>query len=419
MQRTVLSIVVVAFLLAAMSSASFADAKSAKGDSTRAAAASKNDEKADDVSNRGSKLLEKLKQKLKNKLEQLWSEVEKSVYKEDYETAISKLEEILSLDEDSKEAKDLLEECQKKLKEQKRQQKLEQLWNEVEEAIDKEDYETAIPKLEEILIMDAASRDASQLLKECQKNHQRQWQGTKAGERKVIKIKDVEFAFRWCPAGKFTMGSPSEESGRYDNEKQHEVTLTKGFWMLETEVTQKQWKAIMGNNPSYLQGDDLPVENVSWDNCQAFCKKCKELGLPVQLPTEAQWEYACRAGSKTAYFWGNALNGDKANCMGTNPCGTDASGKYLGKITSVGSYDANAWGLFDMHGNVWEWCQDWYEEFSSDSVTDPTGASKGSSRVIRGGGWNSFAKGCRSAYRDNCYPGDRDLNMGFRVMRSL
>ncbi len=242
--------------------------------------------------------------------------------------------------------------------------------------------------------------------------------GQNAGERNVVTVNGVEFAFRWCPAGTFMMGSSTSEEGRYDDEeRQHEVMLTKGFWMMETEVTQKQWKAVMGNNPSFFKGDDLPVEQVSWNDCQEFCKKCAQLGLPVQLPTEAQWEYACRAGSTTAYFWGNALNGDKANCDGNYPCGTTTKGKYIGKTTPVGSYQPNAWGLYDMHGNVWEWCQDWKADYPSGSVTNPTGPSSGSNRVRRGGGWNNLARLCRSACRGYSGPGDRYGRLGFRVLR--
>jgi formylglycine-generating enzyme required for sulfatase activity len=213
------------------------------------------------------------------------------------------------------------------------------------------------------------------------------------------------------------MGSPTSEDGRYDEETQHRVTLTKGFWMMETQVTQKQWKAVMGSNPSYFKGDDLPVENVSWNDSQEFCTKCTKLGLPVQLPTEAQWEYACRAGSTTAYFWGNALNGDKANCDGRYPCGTTTKGKYLQKTTPVGSYQSNAWGLYDMHGNVWEWCQDWFGDYPCGSVTDPTGSSNVSCRVYRGGGWGDGARRCRSAGRSGHVPDFRGGNLGFRVVR--
>ena len=246
----------------------------------------------------------------------------------------------------------------------------------------------------------------------------------KAGERKTIVVNDVEFAFRWCPPGSFMMGSPTEEEGRNSDEEQHVVTLTQGFWMMETEVTQKQWKAIMDNNPSSFKGEDnLPVECVSWNDCQVFCRKCAELGLTMKLPTEAQWEYACRAGSATAYFWGNALNGNKANCDGNNPCGMFFKGAYIGKTTPVDRYEPNAWGLFDMHGNVCEWCQDWYDDYprsggllerlfmqNSGEKNDSTG------RVLRGGSWNSDARNCRSAVRDKLVPEYRGNDAGFRCV---
>ena len=222
--------------------------------------------------------------------------------------------------------------------------------------------------------------------------------GQTAGERKVVTVNGVEFAFRWCPAGTFTMGAPTSEEGLY-NETQHEVTLTKGFWMLETEVTQKQWKAVMGTNPSFFKGDDLPVESVSWNDCQEFCEK-----TGLQLPTEAQWEYACRAGTTDAY----AGNLDEMAWYYSN------SGN---KTHPVGTKKPNAWGLYDMHGNVWEWCQDWYGDYPSGSVTDPTGPSSGYSRVVRGGSWDNDARICRSALRDGVVPGDRGNYLGFRVVQ--
>ena len=283
-------------------------------------------------------------------------------------------------------------------------------------------YEKAIKILEELGEMTEDFTPLLELQESTQTTNQTtanasQSSGTKAGERLVKVINGVEFAFRWCPAGTFIMGSPTSESRHGDGEMQHRVTLTKGFWMMETEVTQKQWKAVMGSNPSYFKGDDLPVEAVSWKDCQKFCKKCAQLGFPVQLPTEAQWEYACRAGSTTAYFWGNALNGDKANCDGNYPCGTTTKGPYLEKTTPVGSYQPNSWGLYDMHGNVWEWCQDWDGDYPSGGVTDPTGPSSGSSRVYRGGSWSDGARNCRSAIRHNLAPGDRGNILGFRLVK--
>ncbi len=176
---------------------------------------------------------------------------------------------------------------------------------------------------------------------------------------------------RWCPPGSFTMGSPKSDVGRENSEKQHKVTLTKGFWLVETPVTQEQWMSVTGSNPSYFgpsfiaglikRGDMAaeyerrPVENVSWDDCQLFIQKVNaQLGVEARLPTEAEWEYACRAGTTTAYYWGNALNGDKANFDGNHPCGTTMKCPYRKQTTPVGSYSANAWGFYDMHGNVWE-----------------------------------------------------------------
>ena len=227
----------------------------------------------------------------------------------------------------------------------------------------------------------------------------------KAGDRMTYTVSGVVFAFRWCPPGTFTMGSPTTEEGRYSDETQHQVALTKGFWMMETEVTQKQWKAVMGNLPDCgFKGDDLPVERVSWNDCQEFCRKCTQLGLPVQLPTEAQWEYACRAGTTGAY----------ADSLGEMAWyGSNSSGK----THPVGTKKPNAWGLYDMHGNVWEWCQDWKADYPSGSVTDPAGPSTGSYRVRRGGSWNDLARDCRSACRYYYEPVDRFYGLGFRVVK--
>ena len=242
----------------------------------------------------------------------------------------------------------------------------------------------------------------------------------KPGERMVKTADGVEYAFRWCPAGKFMMGSPGSESSRYDDEgPRHEVTLTKGFWMLETEVTQAMWKSVTGDNPSHFKGDNLPVENVSWDDCQKFCRKLSsKIGLEISLPTEAQWEYACRAGTITPFSFGSTLNGDNANCDGNYPYGTSTNGQYLQKTAPVKSYAPNAWGLYDMHGNVWEWCQDWKDDYPSGSVTDPTGPNSGSSRVLRGGCWVSLALSCRSVSRSRLLPDGRNDVVGFRVVGS-
>ena len=233
--------------------------------------------------------------------------------------------------------------------------------------------------------------------------------GCSTSQKKLtLTIKGVEYAFRWCPAGTFTMGSPQDEAGRRDNETQHQVTLSRGFYMLETEVTQAMWEGVMGNNPSNFKGAKFPVECVSWNDCQDYIKELNGLGVAPKgyrfsLPTEAQWEYACRAGTTTAYHFGDTLTDDKANYAGN-----------VGKTRVVGFYPANAWGLYDMHGNVCEWCSDWYGDYPNGAVTDPTGAVGGSCRVLRGGSWRLYAEYCRSAERaDN----DSSLRIDSRGLR--
>ena len=220
------------------------------------------------------------------------------------------------------------------------------------------------------------------------------------------------------PAGSFEMGSDSGffgiggESGRYVNEKQHRVTLS-GFEMQTTEVTQGMWVAIMGSNPSDFQGDNLPVENVSWDDCQEFIVKLnhRDRGTNYRLPTDSEWEYACRAGTTTRFN------------LGGSDSDLDCAGWYNGNSDSkthpVGQKQANSWGLYDMHGNVWEWCEDWYDAYPSGSVTNPHGPSSGSNRVNRGGGWRSYAQNCRSANRGSNDPSYRYYGLGFRLVRSL
>jgi len=239
----------------------------------------------------------------------------------------------------------------------------------------------------------------------------------KPGARMVKTVNGIEYAFRWCPPGSFLMGSPEDEPDRERDETQHSVTLTRGFWMLETEVTQAMWKSVMGTDPSLFKGAQNPVESVSWKACDDFCKKLSsKLGLTVSLPTEAQWEYACRAGTTSAYSFGSSLNGREANCDGRYPCGTSTKGPYLRKTVPVKSYAPNAWGLYDMHGNVWEWCQDWYDEdyYAESPTSDPTGPSSGSNRVFRGGCWGSIARYCRSANRYGVTPDNRGCDLGFR-----
>ena len=242
-------------------------------------------------------------------------------------------------------------------------------------------------------------------------------EGSKAGEMR--EFGGIEMV--WCPPGTFLMGSPEGEEERGEDETQHEVTLTRGFWLAKTECTQGQWESVMGSNPSEFSGSkNLPVETVSWEDCQGWLVKMNERhplpeGWKWAMPTEAQWEYACRAGTETAFAFGNSLGSEQANFHGNYPYGGAATGPFLEKTADVGSYLPNRWGLFDMHGNVWEWCADWYgEDFYRDGHRDPAGPTSGSYRVFRGGGWHYDGRLCRSAFRFRGTPVNRVIYLGFR-----
>ena len=275
------------------------------------------------------------------------------------------------------------------------------------------------------------------------------------------------------PAGKFKMGSPKEEQDAViaDYEKsegkkpsdllleayrsegpQHEVEITKEFWLGIHEVTQKQFKAVMGYNPSFFSRDGsgqtgltysdiskpaggkekvaantsaFPVENVSWEEAQEFCKKLSALaqekrrGLAYRLPTEAEWEYSCRGGAEKyqVFHFGNSLSSKQANFDGNDPYGGADKDTYLARTGKVGSYKPNRFGLKDMHGNVWEWCSDWYDivYYGKSPLKDPPGPSEGASRVIRGGSWRSNGRYCRSAFRGRGTPTYRHNDVGLRV----
>ena len=201
--------------------------------------------------------------------------------------------------------------------------------------------------------------------------------------------------FVYIKPGTFWMGSPSDEPERDNDETRHKVTLTKGFYLQTTEVTQGQWERVMGNDPSYFKdcGADCPVENVSWEDIQEFIRKLnREEGKKYRLPTEAEWEYACRAGTETPFSFGKCLSTDQANYDGNYPMPGCGKGAYREKPAPVKSFAPNAWGLYDMHGNVYEWCEDWLGVYPSGAVTDPEGPSNASVRVLRGGGWGNCAE---------------------------
>ncbi len=249
-------------------------------------------------------------------------------------------------------------------------------------------------------------------------------QGTKAGERLAFKLDGIEYAFRWCPAGKFTMGSPASEPGRFDNEAQVEVELTRGFWLQETEVTQGMWQSVMGTTPwkaqSYVkEGAQIAASYVNWNDAQEFCEKLQASArqanvLPgsgkIVLPSEARWEYACRAGTSTAYSYGNDAGklGEYAWYRG------NAWDKGESYAHEVGVKKANAWGLLDLHGNVWEWCEDYYNK-KLPGGRDPV-VTAGSSRVVRGGSFVRAPLFVRCAYRNFYDPASRDYYIGFRVV---
>jgi formylglycine-generating enzyme required for sulfatase activity len=210
--------------------------------------------------------------------------------------------------------------------------------------------------------------------------------------------------------GTFRMGSESPQA-RQDEQPAHQVTITKPFYIGVYEVTQAEYEAVMGTNPSNFKGARRPVETVSWNDAGEFCRKlsAKE-GTTYRLPTEAEWEYACRAGSTTEYCFG-----DDESRLSEYAWYSANSGS---QTHDVGQRKPNAWGLYDMHGNVWEWCEDWYAAYTAGSQVDPVGPSSSRVRVIRGGSWNLNASYCRSAYRGLYTPGDRGYNIGFRFVRT-
>ncbi|MHB9296312.1 putative Serine/threonine-protein kinase Pkn1 [Pillotina sp. SPG140] len=254
-------------------------------------------------------------------------------------------------------------------------------------------------------------------------------------EERIIEIttktcqeqKHVEaMGFVLIKAGIFIMGSPEHEQERRDDEVQHQVTISKDFYIGKYPVTQKEWIEVMGNNPSKFRGYNLPVEHVPWSAAISYCnKRSQREGLSLsytvkkdksviwnknadgyRLPTEAEWEYACRAGTTTAFSTGENITTDQANYSGE-------------RTTPVGTFNPNPWGLYDIHGNVWEWCWDWYGEYDNAPQIDPTGTSTGCDRVSRGGSWSYNAGYLRSACRGRVTSSYRFIPLGFRLVRPI
>ncbi len=257
-----------------------------------------------------------------------------------------------------------------------------------------------------------------------------------ASERVLVKeiTNSIGMKLRLIPAGTFMMGSPEGE-GSSDEQPQHEVEITKPFYMGVYEVTQAEYEKVMGKNPSFFKKEQVgkdtgsfPVERVSWYDAVEFCKKLSELasekraGRVYRLPTEAEWEYACRGGAKKyqVFAFGNSLSSKQANFNGNYPYGGAEKGKYLERTCKVGSYQENGFGLYDMHGNVCEWCSDFYSDktYTKGKRTDPTGPTTGDVRSVRGGSRGLSGYTCRSAYRCENAPDYRNLGFGFRIVLS-
>jgi formylglycine-generating enzyme required for sulfatase activity len=249
-----------------------------------------------------------------------------------------------------------------------------------------------------------------------------EWGEDEYGLWMAFHFQELRHVLRWIEPGTFMMGSPKDEPERASwgaDETLHQVTLTEGFWLGATTVTQILWQAVTGNNPSHFKGDQRPVERVSWDDVQKFVDQLNNeiSGLELVLPTEAQWEYACRAGTTTPFFFGENISTDQVNYNGNYPYADGETGEYRKETVDVKALPCNDWGLYQMHGNVWEWCQDWLGDYPADPVIDPLGPSDGRDRVCRGGSWFIHAWDCRSADHHWYVPVIRSFWIGFRLAR--
>jgi len=249
--------------------------------------------------------------------------------------------------------------------------------------------------------------------------HQRQLLAQGAAPVGPFWTNTVGIRFAWIPAGTFLMGSPEGEEGRGEDEWLHRVTLTHGFYLSVHPITQGQWRAVLDANPSRFPGDDLPVDNVSREDCRVFCDHLNLMeDLPYSLPYEAEWEYACRAGSTGPFSFGSTISTEQANYAGYQTYGRGGEGEFRRQTTPVGSFPPNAFGLYDMHGNVWEWCADLFGPYPHSAVSDPRGAILSTSRVARGGSWLDGPRFCRSACRGRRTAGYRLDSHGCRLCLS-
>ena len=245
-----------------------------------------------------------------------------------------------------------------------------------------------------------------------------EWGEDRFGLWMTLEFQQAKQTFRWMEPGTFLMGSPKSEAQRWDDEIQHEVTLTQGFWLADSACTQALWMAVMGDNPSRFTDDaHNPVEQVSWNDVKPFIEtlNAKLPGLYARLPTEAEWEYACRAGTTTPFSFGDNITPEQVNYNGNNPYANGKKGLYREKTVPVKSLPPNPWGLYEMHGNVLEWCEDWFGDYAAELQTDPLGPDTGANRVLRGGSWIIIGRDVRSADRYRYEPGLRNDNFGFRL----
>lgn len=243
-----------------------------------------------------------------------------------------------------------------------------------------------------------------------------EWGQDEYGIFQSFAVGNVVQRMRWIEPGTFMMGSPENEFGRYDDEVQHRVELTRGYWLADTPVTQALWEAVMGTNPSQFKDPKCPVETVSWDDCQQFIARLHEHvgGVYARLPTEAEWEYACRAGTKTATWVGDLQKGQERTAPLLDPVAwyyrnADKS------LHAVGQKRANPWGFHDMLGNVWEWCVDWLSTNDAVAAQDTRAPARALRRVVRGGGWFSYASDVRAAKREALDPLRRRPDVSFRL----
>lgn len=240
--------------------------------------------------------------------------------------------------------------------------------------------------------------------------------GTAIGQQPKEITNSIGMKLVLIPAGSFTMGSPEEDVGEIPFNTPHKVTISKSYHLGSYEVTQHEYEKVIGANPSHFKGAKNPVDTVNWEDAVSFCKRLSEMpnekaaGRSYRLPTEAEWEYACRAGSTTSYS-----SGDTEESLGGYAWFKENTGN---KTHPVGEKKPNRWGLYDMHGNVSEWCQDWFARYPPSAVTDPRGPNRGTVRMLRGGGWDSDAAFCRTAFRNSGFPTFRTFNIGFRVALS-